>query len=61
MSYYDERILMIEKAAQDAAKIDGYKVFRQTNPDYHYFFVITPSDNVLCVCLDVFFRNVCKF
>jgi hypothetical protein len=47
MSYYEERRKKIEEAAQAAAKIDGYKVMK--NPERNYFYIITPSDNVLYI------------
>ena len=61
MSYFEERNQMIEKAAQDAANIDGYKVFKTTSLNYHYFFVITPSDNILYIQLDEFFGMCASF
>lgn len=57
--YYQERKEMIEKAAKDAAKIDGYRVLK--SPERNYFFIITPADNVLYIQLDEFFGMCASF
>lgn len=51
--YYTERKEMLLKAARDAAKIDGYTVYKV--PERNYFHIVTPKNNILYIQLDDFF------
>lgn len=43
----------INEAINQVLKIEGYKIFR--NPERNYFFVVTPSDNILYIENNYFF------
>ncbi len=44
---------LVSNAAKHISELEGYTVY--THPEYEFFYVVTPNDNVLCICNDDFY------